>query len=68
MVSMATCTSEMPVRKFALGEENSASTHVASKHRGGLRQYPRNGSCKNISGDFSSAVLSLCSPWLAYRG
>lgn len=48
MVSMATHTSEMPVRKFALGENILLQLTLQRKDRGGLQQHPRNG-CVKIS-------------------
>lgn len=46
MVSMATRTSEMPVRKFALGENILLQLTLQRKDRGGLQQHPRNGGVK----------------------
>lgn len=46
MVSMATRTSEMPVRKFALGENILFQLTLQRKDRGGLQQHPRNCSVK----------------------
>lgn len=65
MVSMATRTSEMPARKFALGENILLQLTLQRKDRGGLQQHPGNGGVK-----ISLVVLvlrcSLCSlPGLA---
>lgn len=65
MVSMATRTSEMPVRKFALGENILLQLTLQRRDRGGLQQHPTNGGVK-ISLVILVQQCSVCSlPGLA---
>lgn len=65
MVSMATRTSEMPARKFALGENILLRLHVAKEGQrwAGCSSTPEN---KNIPGGLGCAVLGLFPAWAGW--